>query len=442
MSSKSKFIVGIILMLLAVVVIEYRMPRRFQWTPTFGHKDAQPFGCMLLDSMMAQTMPCGYTVVDETLWQMQRDSMLNEPCGIVILTTDDLKEDLLKSHILPLVEQGHVVLLGVTRVFGWEDTLGLRFDWNNSFDIRNIAGKHPEKYPVNWVDTTDGYPVDSSLCRVYDVMVHRVIRTVDRAKRDEEKWVFDEDTGVWLQPDMDEEATETEAEEADTDEIVYKTLAIYDDNAIALSIQRGKGELILLSAPLLMTNYAMVNHDDGAVFVHRLMNRMKHLPVIRTEAYMGVTAREEQSPFYVLLERPPFRWALYLTFMGIVLYCIFTARRRQRPIPVISQPQNGNLEFVRLIGMLYWQEGNHQELLKKKLTYTAEEIHRQTGLDILDSDNEMETMAQLARLTGEDPDNLRIVIRNVKEAVASYRAVTVAEMKALVAELDRIVSNI
>ena len=442
MNSKSKFIVGIILMLVAVVVIEYRMPRRFQWNPTFGHKDAQPFGCMLLDSMMAKTMPRGYTVVDETLWQMQRDSMLNEPCGIVILTTDYLKEDLLHNHILPLVEQGHVVLLGTTRIFEWEDTLGLKFDWNNNFDIRNIAGKHPEKYPVNWVDTTDGYPVGSSFCRVYDVMVHRVIRIVDRVKCDEDGWVFDEDTGVWLPPDVDEEASETETEESDTAEIVYKTLATYGDNAIALSIQKGKGELILLSAPLLMTNYAMVNHDNGTVFVHRLMNRMRHLPVIRTEAYMGATAREEQSPFYVLLERPPFRWALYLTLMGIVLYCIFTARRRQRAIPVIRQPQNGNLEFVRLIGTLYWQEGNHQELLKKKLAYTAEEILRQTGLDIMDGDNERETMAQLARLTGMELDNLRVVVRNVKEATTSPRVVTVAEMKALMAELDKIVSNI
>ncbi|MDE6807433.1 MAG: DUF4350 domain-containing protein, partial [Prevotella sp.] len=122
---------------------------------------------------------------------------------------------------------------------------------------------------------------------------------------------------------------------------------------------------------------------------------------------------------------------------------IFTARRRQRPIPVITQPQNGNLEFVRLIGTLFWQEGDHQGLLKRKLTYTAEEIHRQTGLDIMDGDSEKDTIDQLARLTGMDPYNLRVVIRNVKEAAdTSYRIVTAAEVKALIAELDKIVSNI
>ena len=411
MSSRSKFVTVIVLMLVAVLVIEFRMPRRFLWDPTFAHKDAQPFGCMLFDSLMAKTMPRGYAVVDETLWQIQRDSMLKEPHGIVIIGTMGLGNKILED-VLSLAEQGHVVLVGTSNMSEWEDTLGISVEWNNYFNIKKIAGKHPEKRPVRWVDA-DAYPADTLLCRVYDSMVDRVIVSYDS--------------------------------------LPFKILATYDDGhrsgnqdsiAVAVSFPVGKGELILLSAPLLMTNYAVRDHDNGAVFIHRMMNRMKHLPVIRTEAYMKAATGSQPSPFYVLLERPPFRWALYLTFIGILLYCIFTARRRQRPIPVIAQPQNGNLEFVRLIGMLFWQEGNHQGLLKKKLTYTAEVIHRQTGLDIMDSSNEKETMDQLARLTGMEADSLRVVIRNVKEAVASYRAVTVAEMKAMVAELDRIVSNI
>lgn len=405
----------VVLMLVAVLFIEYRMPRRFQWNPTYSHKDAQPFGCMVFDSIMAQTMPCGYTVVEKTLWQMQRDSMLNEPHGIVILSTENLETDLLET-ILSLVEQGHVVLVGAsTNMYEWEDTLGLRIVWNNSFDIRYIAGERFAKRPIRWVDTDD-YPADTSLCRVYDRMINNIVIPNDSSS--------------------------------------FKLLATYDDGyysveegkdsvAIAISMSKGKGELILLSAPLLMTNYAILDHDNGAVLIHRLMNRMKHLPVIRTEAYVSEEAGEKESPFYVLLEREPFRWALYLTFISIVFYCIFTARRRQRPIPVITQPQNGNLEFVRLIGTLFWQEGDHQGLLKRKLTYTAEEIHRQTGLDIMDNDGEKETIAQLARLTGMDSDNLRVIIRNVKEAAdASYHTVTAAEMKALIAELDKIVSNI
>ena len=150
----------------------------------------------------------------------------------------------------------------------------------------------------------------------------------------------------------------------------------------------------------------------------------------------------EQSPFYVFLQHPPLRWAVYLTIMGVVLFCIFTARRRQRPIPVIEQPKNGNLEFVRLIGTLYWQEGNHQGLLQKKLAYTAEEIRRQTGLDIMDAEAEQETIEQLARLTGMEADNLRYVLHNVKRAVDPANVITEPELKTFIASLDEIVQNI
>ena len=57
MSSRNKFIIGILVMLLVVLIIEYRMPRHFVWQPTFSHVDAQPFGCQVFDSVMKATMP-------------------------------------------------------------------------------------------------------------------------------------------------------------------------------------------------------------------------------------------------------------------------------------------------------------------------------------------------------------------------------------------------
>ena len=416
MSGRSKFVLIIVAMLVAVIIIEYRMPRRFEWNPTFAHDDSQPFGCMLFDSIMSETMPCGYTVEHKTVWQMERDSTLTEPHGLLILSDDALSLGELE-RFLSLVDEGHVVLVGTTvSLYEWADTLGLTFHWVNNFAIRNLAGKNPEKTTIEWTAEDSGYPHDSVI-RVYEQMISRTME---------------------LPPDS-----------LCVDSLPIVSLAEWhdgaegnDDGPIAISLSRGKGELIILSAPLLMTNYAMLNHDNGAVLIHRLMNRMSHLPVIRTESYVEKTAMVEQSPFYVFLQHPPLRWAVYLTIMGVVLFCIFTARRRQRPIPVIEQPKNGNLEFVRLIGTLYWQEGNHQGLLQKKLAYTAEEIRRQTGLDIMDAEAEQETIEQLARLTGMEADNLRYVLHNVKRAVDPANVITEPELKIFIASLDEIVQNL
>lgn len=409
MSSRSKFVLVIVLMLVAVVLIEYRLPRRFDWTPTFAHDDPQPFGCMVFDSIMGAAMPCGYSVERRTLWQLQRDSTLAEPHGLLIVSNEVLGESDL-DEFLSLAEEGHVVLVATTTsLYSWEDTLGLDFAWQSDFSIKRLAGRNPEKVPIRW-NADDVYPQDS-IVWVYEQMISRTVTLAN------DSLPFASLAEWW---DEEEE----------------------DAGSVALSLPRGQGELIIVTTPLLLTNYAMLNHDNGAVLIHRLMNRMAHLPVIRLESYVQSGVMAEESPFYVLLQHPPLRWALYLTVLGVLCFCIFTARRRQRPIPIIPQRKNGNLEFVRLIGMLYWQEGDHQGLLKKKLAYTAEEIRRQTGLDIMDAETEQDTTAQLARLTGMDADNLRFVLRNVKMAVDPAHVVTEPEMKTLIAELDKITDSI
>jgi hypothetical protein len=121
---------------------------------------------------------------------------------------------------------------------------------------------------------------------------------------------------------------------------------------VALSYPVGKGEIILVTTPLLFTNYGILNNP---AYVHRLMNRLKPLPVVRTEAYMPNVNVAETSPFRELLKRPPLRWALYLTILGVVLLMGFSARRRQRAIPEVTPPKNYQLDFIRRIGTLQYQ---------------------------------------------------------------------------------------
>ena len=110
-------------------------------------------------------------------------------------------------------------------------------------------------------------------------------------------------------------------------------------------------EIILVGTPLLFTNYGVLNNS---AYVHRLMNRLKDLPVVRTEAYMPNYDASEESPLREFLKRPPLRWALYLVVLGIVLFMGFNARRRQRAIPVEQPPRNHQLDFIRHIGTLQY----------------------------------------------------------------------------------------
>jgi hypothetical protein len=189
---------------------------------------------------------------------------------------------------------------------------------------------------------------------------------------------------------------------------------------IAVSFKRGKGELILVSAPLLFTNYMTIS-GQGSLLQARLMDRLKAHPVIRMESYVGATAMTESSLFYVFLKQPPLRWALYLTILTILLFCIFTARRRQRVIPVVRKPENRNLEFVRLIGSLYWQQHDNAGLLAKKLAYATEEIRRQN-----------------VRLSADDEE----LLKQIREYAYGNYVIPDKTLKHYINELNRILQSL
>ena len=67
---------------------------------------------------------------------------------------------------------------------------------------------------------------------------------------------------------------------------------------VALSRPVGSGEIVLVTTPLLFTNYGMLDGDNAA-YLFRLLSHLKGLPVVRTEAY-GVGAQVEVSPFSLL----------------------------------------------------------------------------------------------------------------------------------------------
>ena len=348
---------------------------------------------------MKASLPNGYTVDRRTLFQLfedgvithpkfYKDSVATSPKSLVIITKEMIGEGT-RDYILQLADEGNTVMVATTYLNEWADTLGFDFRWNNSFILGEVAGNNLEKDTLKWVSDM---PKDSVYAQVplwqsvYPQMIERTLLLPDSVPHD--------------------------------NLLIYNGTREGDSvcEPVAVSFSIGSGELILVSAPLLLTNY-MTLDGNGSALQGRLMNRLKANPVIRTEAYMSVTAQEESSPFYVLLREPPLRWALYLTLLGILLFCVFTARRRQRVIPVVNKPQNRNLEFVKLIGTLYWQEHWNPGLLSKKLAYTEEEIRHHH-----------------ARLSDDD----LYFLNKVREAASGNHIVSDEELKIFIKELDRI----
>ena len=404
-----KFVIVILLLVAVAFAIEYQMPRRFSWEYSFSHEDDQPFGCMIMDSVLSASLPHGYEVQNSTFREMLEDSTIKAPIGIIALTDQRMAD---ASRAYRLAERGHVVLLGCSNANDLKDSLHFEVTWRTRFILNEMTGQDAVKGRLRWIGQESGYANHPAVYSVYNKLItERII--------------------------LDENAVCTPL-------LQYEMVSannLSDTCVVAASFPVGKGELIVLSAPLLMTNYTMLDDGSSAV-IGRLLDHMKHLHVVRTQRYMQATAHNQTSPFYVLLQKPPLRWALYLSVITILLLMVFTARRRQRAIPVVKAPENRNLEFVKLIGSLYWQEHNHADLIKKKLNYTAETVRRETGVDIMDEQAMKTNMDMLVRLTGMDAQRLNDIVINAKVAASGMYDVSDKELKAHIADLNEMTQNL
>ena len=242
MTNRTKFILFVVGLLAVFVLIEYRMPRKFSWVPTFSHTDDQPFGCLLFDSLLTVSMPKGYTVTNRTLWQMKKDSVFTTPKGVMVITTEDV--DALMGDVLDLASKGNIMLVATTDLYRWCDSLGIDFRYHSKFKIANITGKLPE---MDTLCLADSFTPDSGLT-VCEQLIECTLTIPDSVDCQVLARLYD----TTEQPD-------------DADTLV--------SSVVAATFPMGKGELILVSVPLLLTNYGTPDgpHEAPARDTHRAL---------------------------------------------------------------------------------------------------------------------------------------------------------------------------
>ena len=137
-------------------------------------------------------------------------------------------------------------------------------------------------------------------------------------------------------------------------------------------LKHGKGQLVILLSALPFTNYFM-RTGKGLEYAEKVF---AHLPNQTTlwdnisheqkyiddgNSYHGNSSFGD-SPLYFILENRALRWAWYLTILGVIIYAVFHAKRRQNIIPIIEPKQNTSLKYVETIGQLYFHEEEHIEI--------------------------------------------------------------------------------
>jgi hypothetical protein len=93
---------------------------------------------------------------------------------------------------------------------------------------------------------------------------------------------------------------------------------------------------------------------------------------------------------------------------------VFTAKRRQRVIPVVEEPKNRSLEFVKLIGTLYYQKGDYRDLVMKQYAYLTETVRRVLQVDLNDRENDLRSFPVISAQTGVDEQEIAQLVDTLR----------------------------
>lgn len=457
MKSSRNFLFAMLVLFVLFCLLQVNLPKKFVWSPTFSHVDKQPFGCFVFDSVLTQSLPNGYHVTKKTFFQLDQEHAKEKISVLMVVDQQDLKQ-LDVKYLCNIARRGGKVMVVASSSFDdgrnadtvvvdeLERTFKVRIEDGIYFSLRGILSglkaHDNDMYDTIYWNNRETMYAAQSYRMFYNMVggtlfvdsvpkVKRLAYTLSTAGYD---YKYDSlYVGDFTRFDTIVDKKER-IERIDT--FAIKKIPT------AVSVPYGKGEVIFVSSPLLFTNYGMLE-GNTFVYIFRLMSYLADLPVYRTEAYVKTDAMlvAEQSPFREFIKRPPLRWALYLALLGVVLFMIFTARRRQRVIPIMSKPANRSLEFIQLIGTLYYQRKDHVDLVRKKFKLFAEELRKTAGVDISDVNTDDSEYLLLAEKTGMNSDRLKKVIRQIRLVLHSEGNISVEEMRSLIDAMDTIVRH-
>ncbi|MBS1921707.1 MAG: hypothetical protein JST17_15785 [Bacteroidetes bacterium] len=147
------------------------------------------------------------------------------------------------------------------------------------------------------------------------------------------------------------------------------------------------GNLYVHLAPMAFTNYFLLHKNNIRYYENILSLLNPRITKIGWDEYFlrkrynsDRDQSENNNLLSVMFKYPGLKAALLTALFTLIAYVIMESRRKQRYIPVISKLKNDSLDFVKTIGRLYYDKGDHKNLCKKMGTYFLEHVRNKFKL--------------------------------------------------------------
>jgi hypothetical protein len=197
------------------------------------------------------------------------------------------------------------------------------------------------------------------------------------------------------------------------------TVLGYDKNKNPnfIHLKAGEGNLYVHLAPLTFSNYFLLHKNNITYYENALSVISPTITRVVWDEYYRTKRQDQKKKSNWLtgfLKYPPLKWALLTALFALLVYVLLEMRRKQRQIPVIKKPVNDSLEFVKTIGRLYHDKGDHKNLSRKMSAYFLEHIRTRYKIPTSELDDTFEKNLHFKTgVAQEDINGIVSFIRNL-----------------------------
>lgn len=439
--------------LLLMVALQLHMPQPYVWSETHAADDTEPYGCEVFDYLMSRSMKKGYATSGRTLTQLADSS-----CNVLIATEHLTLNEADAKALKKILRKGVTVMIAATTT-GNETTdsiiatdYGVAFCNNWNGDISNIISKmnDPDYSPYDTIYYQPRYAEDYTPARQYKFMTGAFVVAdyEDNATCADLAYIYSDYYPVCLQTkyfssykrkQKEIEYTQDKAEKKRLKEQLEEDYGNYytsEKKDICLPIAVAEhvegGTIIFVASPLHFTNYGILSQMNTKVtssLMRRLASRRTLRSTRQQQEDASAFSSDNLTPLDYVFSQPPLCDAWRLALITILLFMIFYARRRQRVIPLYKAPRNHSLEFIKLIGSLYWQEHDNNDLVRKKYALYCDTLRRSLDIDITIIADDEDNSRILAASLGTSQAEALKRIRYLRSLSIIERPVSDSEMK-------------
>ena len=296
-------------------------PKDVDWAETFSNKDKIPYGTYIFFQRINDIFPGAkivpyrqpvYNVIAE-------DSIKQSSYLIICQSLEPSKVDY--EQLVNYIKKGNNVFIAA-------DYFGQLFEKNLKVDTKYDFVFQDKNTPVTFLDPAL------------------------KAKKD---FVFDRRQGSNYFGNID----------------TLKASVIGENNthkANFIKYNFGSGSLYLMCNPKAFSNYSLLK-PEGQQYAATALSFLKNTNRLVVDEYYTQGSGEEESPMRVFLRNPVLQWAYYITLFSLLIFVLFEVKRRQRIIPVIEPLKNSTLDFVTVVGQVYYEKRDNANIAHKKILY-------------------------------------------------------------------------